>query len=433
MEHQTITMTKKELRKYEVIQKLIGGAVNGTEAAAQLHCTIRWVKKLKARVLKSGAAGVIHRARGRSSNRAFPKDKIEKIKAIVIRFYADFHPVFAAEKLLENHQIVISKEALRQYLIQWELWKPKSRKQNKQYRAWRPRKERYGEMEQFDGCYHHWFESRAPECCLLAAIDDATGKPTKLWFDTNESVRAVFSFWKSYLEKQGAPSAIYLDKYSTYKINHKSAEDNQELITQFQRAAQEVGVRLITANSPEAKGRIERLFHTLQDRLVKELRLRNISSIESANSFLAETFVPDFNRKFAVAAAKDGNLHRKIISEERENLAAVFAVHNTRTVNNDFTIRFKNQWLQLLAEQPVLVRKKEIVLIEERLDNSLWIRLRNNYLKFTVLPERPAKVYLERLPALPARKKSDWKPALNHPWRTDIKRISPVETLNKNY
>ncbi len=433
MEYQTITMTKKELRKYEIIQKLIGRAMNGAEAAAHLHCTVRWVKKLKARVLKNGAVGVIHRARGRSSNRAFSKDKIEEIKTIITQSYADFHPTFAAEKLQENHQITISKESLRQYLIQWELWKPKPRKHNKQYRAWRPRKERYGEMEQFDGCYHHWFEGRAQECCLLAAIDDATGKPTKLWFDTNESVRAVFAFWKSYIEKHGAPSAIYLDKYSTYKINHKSAEDNQELITQFQRATQEVGIRLITAHSPEAKGRIERLFHTLQDRLVKELRLRNISSIKEANKFLVETFVPDFNKKFAVAAAKDGDLHREITSEERENLAAIFAVHNTRIVNNDFTIRFKNQWLQLAAEQPVLVRKKETVLIEERLDNSLRIKLRNNYLNFIALPERPNKTYLEKLPALPARKKSDWKPAPNHPWRTGIKRISPVEILNNGY
>ena len=433
MEYQTITMTRKELRKYEIIKKLIERAMNGTEAAVQLCCTIRWVKKMKARVLKEGATGVIHRARGRSGNRAFHKDKVEKIKTIIIQSYADFHPTFAAEKLEENHGIVISKESLRQYLIRWELWKPRPRKHNKQYRAWRPRKERYGELQQFDGCYHKWFEDRTPECCLLAAIDDATGQPTKLWFDVNESVGAVFGFWKAYIEECGAPSAIYLDKYSTYKINHKAAEDNKELITQFQRATQEIGIHLITANSPEAKGRIERLFHTLQDRLVKELRLRHISSFEEANKFLAETFISDFNKKFAVVAAKDGDLHREITSEERENLTAIFAIHNTRIVNNDFTIRFKNQWLQLAAEQPVLVRKKEIVLIEERLDKSLWIKLRNRYLDFIVLPERPIKAYLEKLPALPARKKSDWKPASNHPWRSGIKKIPPVEILNNYY
>lgn len=416
MEHQTITMTKKELRKYEVIKKLINGTINGTLAAAQLCCTVRWVKYLKARVLKYEAQGVVHRARGQRGNRAFTKDKVEKIKTIITQSYADFHPTFAAEKLAENYQIVIGKESLRQYMIQWGLWKSKPRKQNKQYRVWRPRKERYGELQQFDGSYHRWFEDRAPECCLLAAIDDATGQPTKLWFDTNESVRAVFGFWSSYIEANGAPSAIYLDKFSTYKINHKAAEDNQELITQFQRAAQEVGIRLITAHSPEAKGRIERLFGTLQDRLVKELRLRNISTKEEANKFLAETYIPDFNKKFAVVPAQAGDVHRALSVEEGEKLSAIFSVQHTRTVANDFTIRFKNQWLQLAEAQPTLVRKKETVLIEERLDDGLYIRLRSQYLNFDILPERPKKIIDIKLPAL-TRTKSTWKPPANHPWR----------------
>lgn len=425
-QHHTITMTRKELRTYEVVKKLIDGAVNGTEAALQLQCTVRWVKYLKARVRKEGATGVIHRARGRSGNRAFPKDKVEKMKTIITQSYADFRPTFAAEKLAENHRMVISKESLRQYMIQWEVWRPKPRRRNKQYRMWRPRKERYGELQQFDGSYHHWFEDRAPECCLLAAIDDATGKPTKLWFDTNESVRAVFGFWKAYIEAHGAPSSIYLDKFSTYKVNHKSAEDNQELVTQFQRAAQEVGVRLITAHSPEAKGRIERLFGTLQDRLVKELRLHGISTMEEANAFLRETYVPDFNTKFAVMPEKEGDAHRALPIEEREQLSAIFSVQHTRTVANDFTIRFKNQWLQLSAAQPVLVCKKEAVLIEERLDNSLHIRLRNHYLDFDILPEKPVRASLEKLPALPSRRTSNWKPAIDHPWRTSFQ-ITKVE------
>lgn len=427
MEQHTITMTKKELRKYGVIQQVIDGVINGTVAAAQLRCTIRWVKYVKARVLKDGAQGVVHRARGRRSNRTFPEHKVRRIREIVSQSYADFHPTFAAEKLGEQHHIVISKESLRQYMIAWGLWNPKPRKQNKQYRAWRPRKERYGELQQFDGCYHHWFEERGPELCLLAAIDDATGKPTKLWFDANEGVCAVFGFWKAYIEEHGAPGAIYLDKFSTYKINHKSAEDNQELKTQFQRAAQDIGIRLITAHSPEAKGRVERLFHTLQDRLVKELRLRNISTVPQANKFLADIFIPDFNKRFAVVVAKTGDAHRALTQEEHGQLKAIFSVQHTRTVANDFTIRFKNQWLQLAAAQPVLVRKKETVLMEERLDHSLWIRLRNRYLDFTILPERPAKATLERLPALPAKKKYDWKPPANHPWRTYAQRFPTVE------
>lgn len=415
-QYQTITMSRKELRKYEVIKKLIDGEINGTIAAAQLQCTVRWVKRLKTRVAQDGAQGVVHRARGRRGNRAFPLDKVEKIKTIVTRLYADFHPTFAAEKLRENHRIVIGKESMRQYMIQWALWKPKSRKKNKQYRMWRSRKERYGELQQFDGSYHRWFEQRAPECCLLAAIDDATGMPTRLWFDTDEGVSAVFRFWKAYIEDHGTPVAIYLDKFSTYKINHASAKDNQELITQFERAAKEVDIRLITAHSPEAKGRIERLFGTLQDRLVKELRLRNISTMEEANEFLANVYVTDFSKKFAVVAAQAGDAHRALSSEERARLPAIFSVHNTRTVANDFTIRFKNQWLQLAAEQPVLVRKKETVLIEQRLDDSLRVRLKNQYLDFTILPERPERVVNLKIPAL-TRTTSSWKPPANHPWR----------------
>lgn len=427
----TITMSKKEIRKYEIVRKLIERTVNGTEAAKQLHCTVRWVKKLKARVRKHGVTGVIHRLRGKTGNRAFKKTKIQEIKAIMLRSYADFQPTFAAEKLKENHRIMISKESLREHMIQWEMWKPKPRKHNKQYRAWRPRKEQYGELQQFDGSYHLWFEDRGPECCLLASIDDATGKLTKLWFDDNEGVRAVFSFWKAYIEEHGAPGSIYLDKFSTYKVNHKSALDNQELITQFQRAAQTIGIRLITAHSPEAKGRVERLFRTLQDRLVKELRLNGISSMEEANRFMAETFVPEFDKKFGVSAVKKGDLHHPLSEEERAQLPAIFSTQNTRTVMNDFTVRFKNQWLQLAPEQPVLVRKQEVVLIEERLDQSLCIRLRDRYLDFTILPERPQRASIERLPALPARKKYNSKPAPDHPWRRYATKNSKVESIRQ--
>lgn len=416
-----ITMSKEELKKYGVINRLINKEINGSEAAQQLHLCIRQIKYLKAGVIKYGTGAIIHKSRGLTGNRKLKAAFIEKVEKIVKRTYSDFGPTLAAEKLNEMHHLKIGKETLRQLMINWELWQVHPRKKNKQYRHWRPRKEHYGEMQQFDGCYHKWFEDKAPECCLLAAIDDATGAITKLWFDTNESVRAVFSFWKDYTREKGAPVAIYLDKYSTYKINHKSAVDNQDLLTQFQRAAQEVGIRLITAHSPEAKGRVERLFETLQDRLVKELRLKNISTREAANEYLEKEFVPWFNKKFSVVAQQTGNVHRQLTSDEKSELDAIFSVQTTRIVNNDFTIRFKNMWLQLEKDQPVLVRKKEAVLIEERLDESIWIRFRERYLDFKILPERPIKAYLEKLPALPARKKSDWKPAANHPWRKEFR------------
>lgn len=226
---------------------------------------------------------------------------------------------------------------------------------------------------------------------------------------------------KEYIEKNGKPISIYLDKFSTYKINHKAAVDNTELTTQFEKAAKELDIKLITANSPEAKGRVGRLFNTLQDRLVKEMRLRNISNKETANAFLEDEFVPWFNKRFAVLTINDKDLHRKLNEEELKNIDSIFSVKSKRRINNDFTIRFKNKWFQLQEIQPCLVLKKDEVVIEERLNNSVWIKLKGKYLNYIILPERPPKVNV-KAPAL-ARVKSSWRPPLNHPWRKQTQAI----------
>ena len=338
------------------------------------------------------------------------------MKKIVKKNYVDFGPTLASEKLEENHRIKISGETLRKLMIKWEYWKPKIRKKNKQYRSWRPRKEYYGEMEQYDGSYHKWFEDRADECCLLASIDDATGKMTAK-FDYHEGVIPTFNFWREYVEEKGRPISIYLDKFSTYKINHKSAEDNTEMITQFERAMNSLDIRLITAHSPEAKGRVERLFGTLQDRLVKELRLAKISDIQTANIFLKEVFIPKFNSKFSVVPEKKGDFHRKLA--EKENLNRIFSIHKERMINNDFTVRFESNWYQLDQVQPMLVRKKEKVLIEKRVNESIQISLKDKYLNFSKLPEKPKKIIDLKIPAL-TRNLSSYKPPANHPWRKPI-------------
>jgi transposase len=420
---QTITMSAKEVSRYDIITDLIKKHINGTEAAKMLGLSVRQVKNIKKRVLKEGAKGLVHKNRGKRSNRALSEAVVNEVRAIIEKTYRDFGPTFAAEKLQEHHGIEISDEKLRGLMTDWGLWKPRPRKTNKEYRAWRERKEHYGEMEQFDGCYHKWFEDRAPECCLLASIDDAQGTITRAEFASSESVKEVFLFWKGYLTEHGKPASIYLDKYSTYKINHEAAKDNSELLTQFQRAAQELGIALITAHSPQAKGRIERVFETLQDRLVKELRLAGISTIPEANTFLREKFLQRFNAQFGVRAAKRGNVHRTLVLQEQERLPHIFSVHSTRTVANDFTIRFKNQWIQLEKEQPALVRRKETILIEEWLDGTMHVLLRGKELSFRVLPERPEKTALN-LPALPARR-SSWKPRQDHPWRKFVLLPSP--------
>jgi hypothetical protein len=414
METTFITMKDTELSTYETIQRLIDKQINGTEAAKLLFLSVRQTKRLKAKVLKDGAKGIIHGNRGKSSGRKIKPTVLETAKTLLHQKYADFGPTLATEKLKETHKIEMSAESVRTIMIGEKLWKPKKRRENGEYRTWRPRKECYGEMEQFDGSYHKWFEDRGGELCLLVSIDDATGKITKAKFEENEGVHAVFRFWKEYSEELGKPLSIYVDRYSTYKVNHKNATDNHELLTQFQRASKELGIRLISAYSPQAKGRVERLFGTLQDRLVKELRLQGISDVATANAFLAEVFIPEFNARFAVVPAKSDDLHRTLSEGGKNTLPSIFSIHSERRVNNDFTIRFKNQWYQLEKVQPLTVLRKDVVTIEEWLDGTVHIRMRNRTLSYRVAATRPEKESV-RVTALVPR--AVRKPTADHPWR----------------
>lgn len=411
-----ITLTMKEANRHEIAQRLIQERVTEEEARKLMGLkSVRQVRRIKLRVMKDGAKGLAHRSRGRLSNRRLGEDFKRNIIAIVREQYSDFKPTFAAEKLMENHHIKIGRETLRKLMTGEGLWKPKTRKQPKGRHVWRARKENYGEMQQFDGSYHHWFEDRGEEACLLLSIDDATGKVTKAKFDKNEGITAVFNFWLEYFGDNGLPLSIYLDKFSTYKINHPAATDNKDLLTQFQRAMGQVGVKPISAHSPEAKGRVERVFETLQDRLVKELRLAGISTISEANEFL-KTYIPEFNERFAVIPAKQSDLHRGVTEELKVKLSQIFSVHSRRRVNNDYTILFKNRFLQLLEEQPVTIYKKDTVTVEEHLNGEIRISHKDRYLDYLELPERPEKIIDIHLFALTTHK-SGYVPPADHPWR----------------
>jgi hypothetical protein len=423
-----IVMTNEEVKKHAIITKLIANKINGTQAAKQLNLSIRQTKRLKANVSKDGIQGIVHKLRGTTGNNKLSEEVLADAKKYLEENYADFGPTFAQEKLTEIHQLKIGITTVRKLMITEKLFTPRPRKKSTEYRAWRERKESYGEMGQFDGSYHRWLEDRAPECCLLANIDDATGKVT-LKFDSNESTQCVFAFWKEYIKKNGKPIAIYLDKFSTYKINHKSAVDNKDMMTQFQRAMEALGIKVINAHSPQAKGRIERLNETLQDRLVKELRLKNICTIEEANVFLKE-YEKIFDNKFEVKAKKAGNLHIPLTAKELENLDAIFSIQAKRVVRNDYTVQFKNLWIQLAEIQPTGVCKKDNVLIEERLDGSLHISLRGKYLSYEILPSRPKKVKV-LLPMLTSIK-STWKPPINHPWRNQKIQNNITQLIHQN-
>jgi len=385
-----LTMSIKELTKYGIIQRLIRGDTNGTEAAKLLGLSVRQTKRLKAAVLKHGPKALIHGNRGAKSNHSIPDKERAEIVSILNKFYPDFKPGFAAEKLVELHGIDRDPKTIRQIMIDEGLWKPRIKKK-KEHRQWRQRRSHYGELVQFDGSYHHWFEDRAPECCLLLAIDDATGIPVHAEFVDDEGVFSVFAFWKRYLALSGKPHSIYLDKFSTYRMTQKTAIENHDLKTQFQRAMDELKIDLISANSPQAKGRVERAFSTLQDRLVKEMRLNSISDKQTANRFLKETFLPDYTKRFSVPPKAKPNFHTPITAKEQVNLKRIFSRQTKRTIQNDFTISFNSQWYQLLPSKGVTVYKKDKITVEERPDGTMTMRLREKEIPHKPIQKRQNK------------------------------------------
>ena len=410
-EKEIITMTKEEIRRLKTINELVDKKINGPRASIELNLSVRQVRRIKSRFLLSGPKGIIHRNRGRSSNRSMNKDKENIIRYLINNKYSYFGPTLASEYLLKHDQISVSKETLRLMMIEEGIWIPKKKRQA-YHHEWRQRRDRYGEMQQFDGSYHKWFGEK--ESCLLLSIDDATGKISHGVFDKNEGIIAVFKFWIRYIEKNGIPKSIYLDKFSTYKINHKNAEDNKDMITQFQRASKEVGIEMIVANSPEAKGRIERGNKTLQDRLVKALKFHGITNMEEANKYLEEQFIPEFNEKFAVVPKNKENVHRAI--DDGVDIEDVFSIKKQRVVCNDYTVRFENNYFQLEQTQPTTVYKRDKVIVQTNIDGKISIKKKDILLNSFPLPSRPQREIDVQLIAI-TRKKSDWKPPIDHPWR----------------
>lgn len=424
-----IIMSKKELDRVSILTKLKDRRINNATAAKFMRVSIRQIKRLKKRFKKSGATGLIHKSRGKAGHNRLPDELTDKVKKLLQEKYSDFKPTLAMEKLDELHQIKISKETARQIMISAGLWIPKSERLKSHYRSWRDRKEQCGEMEQYDGSLHDWFEGRLPKCVLLLAIDDAEGKITHARFASDEGVINTFRFWNEYLTRNGKPLIIYLDRYSTYKVNIGDNKDEPDERTQFQRAMEgDLNVKIIHARSPEAKGRVERVFNTLQDRLVKELRLAGIKSIDEANKFLVDKFLPKFNRKFAVLAKKSGDLHRPVTKTELSQLAGILSIQTPRKVNNDFTISYNGVWYQLAEQQPTLVIKKDAVIVEKRLDDSIHIRRGKHYLTFMVLSERPKRIIDLPITGLTPKKQFKYIPPASHPWRNKIL-LRPVEAL----
>ncbi len=412
-----LTMSKKELNRLPIIESVAKRKMTQVEAASQLGLSDRQVRRIVVNFSKLGPAGLIHHLRGRPSNHSYPQEIKDRAVSLVRDKYSDFGPTLAAEKLAEIDDIKIDHNLLLKEMIKAGLWQAKKRKVR--HRSWRERKEHFGELVQFDGSHHDWFEGRGERAVLLATRDDANNLISARFYQF-EGTMPVFDFWQRYIKRLGKPKAIYLDNHGTYKINHKIALDENTL-TQFGRACEELDIELVYAKSPQAKGRIENLFGTLQDRLTKELRLKGVSTIKEANAFLDKEFLPKFNQRFALVAKKRADFHQPLTI--KDNLVKSFSIKSERLISNDFTISFKNQWYQLERRQPKLVLPRSKVIIEERLNGEVIIEQGDKYLSFRKINKEKTKPMPKpRVFALTSNPNQHYLqmarvPAINHPWK----------------
>jgi transposase len=305
-----VTMSGKELRRVHVIRQVLAHRLTQKEASTLLGVTDRQIRRLRRRVEQEGDQGLVHRGRGRPSNRRIPEGRKTKILRLYETRYGDFGPTLAVEKLAAHHGIMLSDETLRRWLRARGIDHFTRRK--RPHRTWRVRKAHVGELVQLDGSHHDWLEGRGPRCVLMAYIDDASSRVFARFYDHEGTIPAMDSFQR-YMRRYGVPLALYADKHTTYQSPANPTVDEQlagvEPASQFGRALKELGVQLLAAYSPQAKGRVERLFKTLQDRLIKELRLAGIATMEDANRFL-ESYLPLYNQRFTVPPTKQADLHR---------------------------------------------------------------------------------------------------------------------------
>lgn len=421
---EVIGMSETEISKHYVIQSVMAGHMSQGDAGKALSLSVRQIRRLCARVKSQGARGVVHGLRGRPSNNQVDPGMLEKaLCALHQPLWERFGPTFASEKLEKYHSIRLSKETVRRLMVQTDLWLLTGRRGWK-HRQWRERRPCLGLLVQLDGSDHDWFEGRGPKCVLLIYIDDATSRILYGEFVGAEATLTLMRSTWSYLKRWGRPAAFYVDKDSIYKVAKAAGYQSLSIelpMTQFTRAMRDLGIDVITADSPQAKGRVERGFNTHQDRLVKELRLRGISTMADANRYLWNEYIPEHNARYAVEAASPADGHQPLRASHR--LEEILSLRTSRVVMNDYTVRNENNFFQILKQQPVRVRPGEKVEVEQRLDGSTHLRLKGVYLDFEALGKRPYRPTLLTRPSEARHygphpvSSIGWKPPKEHPWR----------------
>jgi hypothetical protein len=408
-------MTQKDRDRLVALQKARKGLITQKEGAEEMGRTERHVRRLLKKLRGKGDAVIVHGLRGRRSNRKIDeKVKQAAIKILSDKVYAGFGPTLAAEYLAGRHDIGAGRETVRGWMVEGKLWRPK-RQRIEKIHEWRQRRSRAGEMVQWDTSEHAWLEDRGPKLYLISMIDDATSR-IHARFVAHDSTEENMRLLWGYLERHGRPLSFYTDKASLFQTASKVARDRRALPpeeqdplppTQIGRALQELDIVWIPAHSPQAKGRVERSFQTAQDRLVKGLRVAGASTLEQANAYLEETFIPWWNGKLTVVAANPDDAHRPLAATH--SLPASLSYVETRQVAPDYTIQFDNK-MYLIARPDIRAGLRgAAVRVEVRLDGSLAVRFRNVYVAVTECLVRP-KVEAVRKPRKPAapRKKSQW-------------------------
>jgi len=410
LREELITLTKKELERLAIVRRVMKHELKQKVAAELLDLSTRQVRNLVRKVERDGAKGLAHGNRGKPSPKRLAQALIDRIIALVKERYRDFKPKFAAEKLWKRDKIKVSDEKMRQIMIGAGLWRV--RRHKTEVHPWREPKAYYGEMVQMDGSHHAWLEARGPKLVLMGMVDDARNRFYGRFY-AYEGVYPAMNVLEGYIRRFGLPRSLYVDKHSTYKTVRHPSEDEllkgEEASTQFERATQELGIKLIHAHSPQAKGRIERAFATLQDRLVKELRLASVSTMAEANRFL-DGYLPRFNTQFEREPREPEDLHRSL--PKTLKLEEIFCLKTVRTILDGYLIRWKGKRFAIKEPSRRMLGRPATVMLH--FDGRMIIRYEGRDLGYREIPERP-----KRIPAAPVvrPKPPKYIPPPTHPWK----------------
>jgi hypothetical protein len=414
-------MSQRELSRLEVIQRVGRKTLTQARAADLLHLSLRHLKRLCKAYQAAGAQALISKRRGRPSNHRLSPETTRLACQLLRTTYYDFGPTLAHEKLVAAHRLTLGLESVRQLMIREGLWQPR-RARKVVIHQMRERRARCGELIQIDGSPHDWFEGRAPKCTLLVMVDDATSRLMHLSFVEAETTFNYFAAVRAYLLEHGKPRAFYADKFSVFRVNIPNALSGTGL-TQFGRAMQELDIELICAHSPQAKGRVERANQTLQDRLVKELRLQGISSVAEANTYLPE-FIADFNARFAVSPRCEAAAHRQLASTA--DLDRILVLCERRVLSKNLTLSYNNVIYQVETKRAAYTMRGAHVEVRETRAGEIRIEYQGKPLEYTVYQEqeqRQARVTPSKLidaalsrPACTGKRKT-YHPPMSHPWK----------------